>query len=300
MTPDDDRQRKSVLDFYRAVASATAGSERPTQRTLNFGIQPRGERDTSSGLSSERRSLTQMLQLLLGDPPAEGWGGLLLEVGCGLGGNLVPLERWFTTVGVDLSADILRSGRANRDSTVSQLRVAVGDAQSLPVRSDSVDAVLNLESGGHYPDIDRFFQEVSRVVRPGGHFFYADGIVSGFVEEYRRRLISLGFVEEVFHDITELVLESFDRQWTSSAAAKRFHAGLLCDRTKLAAFMPIMIENAWLKYRLETGLVRYVALRARRTHEEADRDSVDSARSMDVAVRELQPLLDVTTASLAL
>ena len=39
---------------------------------------------------------------------------------------------------------------------------------------DSYDAVVNVEASHLYPDVPRFLAEVARVLRPGGHFLYAD------------------------------------------------------------------------------------------------------------------------------
>ena len=49
-----------------------------------------------------------------------------------------------------------------------------GDAQDLPFPDESFDAVVNVESANYYPDQARFFNEVARVLRPGGHFLYTD------------------------------------------------------------------------------------------------------------------------------
>jgi ubiquinone/menaquinone biosynthesis C-methylase UbiE len=49
-----------------------------------------------------------------------------------------------------------------------------GDAQNLPFPDQSFDAVINVEASHIYPDFERFLGEVARVLRPGGHFLYAD------------------------------------------------------------------------------------------------------------------------------
>ena len=49
-----------------------------------------------------------------------------------------------------------------------------GDAESLPFADQSFDAVINVEASHAYPRFPRFLAEVVRVLRPGGHFLYAD------------------------------------------------------------------------------------------------------------------------------
>ena len=49
-----------------------------------------------------------------------------------------------------------------------------GDAENLPFVDQSFDAVINIEASHCYPGFPRFLAEVARVLRPGGHFLYAD------------------------------------------------------------------------------------------------------------------------------
>jgi ubiquinone/menaquinone biosynthesis C-methylase UbiE len=49
-----------------------------------------------------------------------------------------------------------------------------GDAENLPFPDESFDAVLNVEASHANPRFPRFIAEVARVLRPGGHFLYAD------------------------------------------------------------------------------------------------------------------------------
>ena len=49
-----------------------------------------------------------------------------------------------------------------------------GDAESLPFPDESFDAVIKVEAAHAYPHFDRFLPEMVRVLRPGGHFLYAD------------------------------------------------------------------------------------------------------------------------------
>jgi ubiquinone/menaquinone biosynthesis C-methylase UbiE len=48
------------------------------------------------------------------------------------------------------------------------------DAENLPFDDQSFDAVINIEASCLYPRFARFLAEVTRVLRPGGHFLYAD------------------------------------------------------------------------------------------------------------------------------
>jgi ubiquinone/menaquinone biosynthesis C-methylase UbiE len=49
-----------------------------------------------------------------------------------------------------------------------------GSAENLPFADQSFDAVISIEASSYYPSLPRFLAEVARVLRPGGHFVYAD------------------------------------------------------------------------------------------------------------------------------
>lgn len=99
----------------------------------------------------------------------------VLEVGCGKGAGLNLLTR-LTPVrsaeGVDLSCYHVAYATANYGRP--GLRFRVGDAEALPFDAASFDLVVNVESSHNYPNLEQFFAEVARVLRPGGHLVYAD------------------------------------------------------------------------------------------------------------------------------
>jgi SAM-dependent methyltransferase len=99
----------------------------------------------------------------------------VLEVGSGRGGGASYVKRYLGARRV-LGVDIAHSAVAlcRRVHRVAGLEFRQGDAEALPVADASFDAVLNVESAHCYPSIERFLSEVRRVLRPGGHFLYAD------------------------------------------------------------------------------------------------------------------------------
>ncbi len=50
-----------------------------------------------------------------------------------------------------------------------------GDASRLPIRTGSADVVYSIEAISHYFDVDGFFAECARVLKPGGHVVISDG-----------------------------------------------------------------------------------------------------------------------------
>jgi ubiquinone/menaquinone biosynthesis C-methylase UbiE len=63
-----------------------------------------------------------------------------------------------------------------------------GDAENLPFPDQCFDAVINVEASHQYPHFRRFLAEVARVLRPGGHFLYADSRRSPAIAEWEAAL----------------------------------------------------------------------------------------------------------------
>jgi ubiquinone/menaquinone biosynthesis C-methylase UbiE len=102
-------------------------------------------------------------------------GKQVLEVSCGHGGGASYLVRTFrpaSYTGLDFNADGIAFCRTRHK--LPALDFVHGDAQNLPFAEQSFDAVINVEASHAYPRLPRFLAEVVRVLRPGGHFLYAD------------------------------------------------------------------------------------------------------------------------------
>lgn len=98
-------------------------------------------------------------------------GGDVVEVGCGAGQGLGYLAEHARSVsGGDISGDVLALARRTYGET---LDLRVFDAAAMPYPDASFDAVLMFEAIYYLPDVDAFFDEVKRVLRPGGHLLIA-------------------------------------------------------------------------------------------------------------------------------
>jgi SAM-dependent methyltransferase len=103
-------------------------------------------------------------------------GKNVLEVSCGHGGGasyLVRTMRPASYIGLDLNPAGIRFCQ-KRHAGVPGLSFMQGDAEKLPFADASVDVVINVEASHCYPTFPKFLAEVGRVLRPGGHFLYAD------------------------------------------------------------------------------------------------------------------------------
>jgi SAM-dependent methyltransferase len=102
-------------------------------------------------------------------------GKNVLEISCGHGGGASYLTRTLAPAhytGLDLNPAGIRFCRERH--RLAGLEFVVGDAGNLPFPDATFDAVINVEASHCYPDFPRFLAAVARVLKPGGHFLYAD------------------------------------------------------------------------------------------------------------------------------
>jgi len=92
-------------------------------------------------------------------------GMRVLDVGCGTCVLEERMRRDLDLVGLDLSPEMLRIGKAKRLPGIHSL--VLSDGQSLPFGDSSFDVVLSCYVV-KYCDVQRFVSEASRVLRPGG------------------------------------------------------------------------------------------------------------------------------------
>jgi SAM-dependent methyltransferase len=125
--------------------------------TADFVWCPEGLREADAGLLGDVR------------------GATVLEVGCGS----APCARWLVaqgahTVGLDLSAGMLRHAVADNAATGTDLPLVQASADQLPFADGSFD--LACSAFGAVPfvaDSGAVLREVARVVRPGGRWVFA-------------------------------------------------------------------------------------------------------------------------------
>ncbi len=99
----------------------------------------------------------------------------VLEVGSGRGGGADYIKRYLgpaRMVGVDFSDKAVNL--CKQHYCVEGLHFMPGDAEHLPFDDDSFDAVVNVESSHCYGSMADFLAQVKRVLKPGGHFLFAD------------------------------------------------------------------------------------------------------------------------------
>ena len=158
------------------------------------------------------RSFIQLYDVVARGAPVA--GRELLEVGCGRGGGAAYVARALgprRMVAVDLSPRAVALCRRRfATATDANLSFQVGDAERLPFPDASFDVVLNVESSHCYGHFDQFLREVRRVLRPTGHFLYADFRPRAELPGWRGALTAAGFAIQSERDLRPGVVAALD------------------------------------------------------------------------------------------
>lgn len=136
----------------------------------------------------------------------------ILEVGSGRGGGASYIARYYSLnsfTGLDISNDLISF--CNGYYETPGLKFIRGAAENQPFRENSFDVVINVESARCYGNLNTFFREVNRVLKPGGHFLLADMIKKEEVMEMHDRLHQEGFIIESKANVTGNVINSLGK-----------------------------------------------------------------------------------------
>jgi len=120
----------------------------------------------------------------------------VLDIGCGAGMDLLLAAKRAGAdghaIGVDMTDAMLDLARKSaRAAGMSQVEIRKGDATSLPVADCSVDVVSSNGVLNLVPEKERAFNEIVRVLKPGGRLHLADIALDIELPEDARRNIDL-------------------------------------------------------------------------------------------------------------
>jgi arsenite methyltransferase len=119
-------------------------------------------------------------------------GDTVLDLGCGAGlDSLIAAERvgpQGRVVGVDFSASMLaRARQAVEQLGTEQVQLCLADSERLPLRDSSMSVALVNGIFNLNPGRGAIFQELARVVRPGGVVYAAELILKEPLPEAEQR-----------------------------------------------------------------------------------------------------------------
>lgn len=135
----------------------------------------------------------------------------VLEVGSGRGGGAYYIAKYYKPeiyTGIDISKSVIRF--CNQYYNLSGLSFIEGRAEKLPVGNETYDAVVNVESARCYSNLNIFFNEVHRILKPDGYFLFADMMEKNKINDIRNKLINCGFHIQSESDITRNVARGLE------------------------------------------------------------------------------------------
>jgi ubiquinone/menaquinone biosynthesis C-methylase UbiE len=154
----------------------------------------------------------------------------LLEIGCGRGGGLSYIAKYFplkSALGVDLNKRATQFSQKHYQ--LKGLDFMQGDAQKLAIEDNRFDIVINVESSHRYPDMQAFLGEVKRVLKPGGHFLFTDFRYDYEMDELNKLVSGMGLKIVMEQNITSNVVAALKaddqrrRQLVKKLAPKILH-----------------------------------------------------------------------------
>jgi SAM-dependent methyltransferase len=123
-------------------------------------------------------------------------GSVVLDLGCGAGTDLLIAAQMTgpggRAIGVDMTPSMLERARASaRAMGIDHVELHESLIEELPVGDASVDVVISNGVIDLVPDKDVVFDEIDRVLRPGGRLQIADVVIHHEVSEDARARIDL-------------------------------------------------------------------------------------------------------------
>jgi arsenite methyltransferase len=123
-------------------------------------------------------------------------GAVVLDLGCGAGTDLLIAAQMVgdqgRAIGVDMTPAMLERARASAlKMGLAGVELHESLIEALPLADGSVDVVISNGVIDLVPDKDAVFNEIDRVLRPGGRLQIADVIIHTEVSEDARQRIDL-------------------------------------------------------------------------------------------------------------
>ena len=194
MTVDTETLRAAIRDTYTDVS---------TDQQQEF-IFPTG-RDWARDLGYPEPELSRVPEATVASfaGVANHWtlgridaGATVLDLGCGAGTDLLIAAQMTgpsgRAIGVDMTRAMLDRARASATELgLAHVELHESLIESLPVEDASVDVVISNGVIDLVPDKDAVFDEIDRVLRPGGRLQIADVVIHHEVSEDARDRIDL-------------------------------------------------------------------------------------------------------------
>jgi SAM-dependent methyltransferase len=192
---DTDHLKNEVMKMYAEVANEPSGDfhfhRGPTYAAemLGYDRQALAEIPEESTASFAGVANPHVIHPLAA-------GETVLDIGCGAGMDLLLAARSVgptgRVIGVDFTEEMRRRALSSAQAIgFDHVEVRAGDALELPVEEASIDVVISNGVLNLVPDKIQAFQEIVRVLKPGGRLQLGDIVVAQELSEGIRSDIDL-------------------------------------------------------------------------------------------------------------
>ena len=123
-------------------------------------------------------------------------GDVVLDLGSGAGNDVFVARSLVrdsgSVIGVDMTEEMVERAQQNQKKLGYQnVEFRLGEIENLPVDSNTVDVVVSNCVLNLVPDKGKAFQEIYRVLKPGGHFCISDIVLQGELPEKIKTLAEM-------------------------------------------------------------------------------------------------------------
>lgn len=220
---EKDIIKKIVKNKYKQIANNNSG--------CGCGCNSAEKISKSIGYSDEELKTVGKANLGLGcgNPLAFGRikeGDIVLDLGSGAGIDAIlaakKVGKKGRVIGIDMTEEMIEKAKENaRKQNIYNVEFLLGEIENLPLKDNSVDAIITNCVVNLTPDKSKTFSEAYRVLKPGGKIYLSDivlleelseeqrnnkellsGCVAGALlkDDYLNKIKSAGFKVNILHE----------------------------------------------------------------------------------------------------
>ena len=185
---------------------------------------------------------------------AKGISGNIVDIGTGPGRLPIEIAKQIKNVnlfGVDISKDMIKLAQKNTDaaSLGDRIEFRVGSASDTGFKDNSMDLVLSTNTLHHLSDPVRAFNEIYRLLKPGGEAWVFDGRKDATRTEFLETVRKLDLADDIPVSI-------ISRLWPLihvGSKTEAYYSGKIAIAIKESSFKKaeITLEGTFMRLRLK-------------------------------------------------